>query len=157
MTVRSSPTRRCASNACSSVIGTGCFHHFGPMYFGSLIWTCQSMSIRVLPGARMKKGFNQAAVRQASASARRHEIRRRTSQIVAAQKQGLLPSVDPILFHYMMVSLTATLSGFGPEMQVTSGLSSEDPKVVAAYWRLVDEMVFGKEPKADRARKALKC
>jgi len=42
-------------------------------------------------------------------------------QIVAAQKQGLLPSVDPILFHYMMVSLTATLSGFGPEMLITSG------------------------------------
>ncbi|WGD50258.1 hypothetical protein QA641_32305 [Bradyrhizobium sp. CB1650] len=42
-------------------------------------------------------------------------------QIVAAQKQGLLPAADPILFHYMMVSLTATLSGFGPEMQATSG------------------------------------
>ena len=52
-------------------------------------------------------------------------------------------AVDPILFHYMMVSLTATLSEFGPEMQVTSGLSSEDPKVVEAYWRLVDKMVFG--------------
>ena len=68
-------------------------------------------------------------------------------QIVAAQKQNFLPPVDPILFHYMMVSLTATLSEFGPEMQVTSGLSSEDPKIVEAYWRLVDEMVFGKELK----------
>src|ERR1700731_36817 len=66
-------------------------------------------------------------------------------QIIEAQKQGLLPAVDPILFHYMMVSLTATLSEFGPEMQVTSGLSSEDTKVVEAYWRLVDEMVFGKD------------
>src|ERR1700745_976819 len=66
-------------------------------------------------------------------------------QIVAAQKQGLVPAVDPILFHYMMVSLTATLSGFGPEMQVTSGLSAESPKVVEAYWRLVDETVFGKQ------------
>jgi AcrR family transcriptional regulator len=65
-------------------------------------------------------------------------------QIVEAQKLDLLPAVDPILFHYMMVSLTATLSGFGPEMQVTSGLSSEDPKVVEAYWRLVDETVFGR-------------
>jgi TetR/AcrR family transcriptional regulator len=64
-------------------------------------------------------------------------------QIVAAQKQGLLPPVDPILFHYMMVSLTATLSGFGPEMQITSGLSAGDAKVVKAYWRLVDETVFG--------------
>jgi hypothetical protein len=56
----------------------------------------------------------------------------------------------------MMVSLSATLSEFGPEMQVTSGLSSEDPKVVAAYWRLVDEMVFGEGQRADRAGKAPK-
>src|SRR6476660_8452806 len=68
-------------------------------------------------------------------------------QIIEAQKQGLLPAVDPILFHYMMVSLTATLSEFGPEMKVTSGLCSENPEVVEAYWRLVDEMVFGKESK----------
>src|ERR1700674_1273590 len=68
-------------------------------------------------------------------------------QIVEAQERGLLPAVNPILFHYMMVSLTAALSEFGPEMQVASGLSSEDTKVVEAYWRLVDEMVFGKESK----------
>src|ERR1700704_1754071 len=73
-------------------------------------------------------------------------------QIVAAQKQGLLPAVDPILFHYMMVSLTATLSGFGPEMQVTSGLSAENAKVIEAYWRLVDETVFGKNARAKPAR-----
>src|SRR6266702_3089499 len=72
-------------------------------------------------------------------------------QIVAAQKQGLLPAVDPILFHYMMVSLTATLSGFGPEMQVTSGLSAENAKVIEAYWRLVDETVFGRHARAKAA------
>lgn len=66
-------------------------------------------------------------------------------QIVAAQQQGLLPKVDPILFHYMMVSLTATLSEFGPEMRVTSGLSAENATVIEAYWRLVDETVFGKD------------
>jgi TetR/AcrR family transcriptional regulator len=66
-------------------------------------------------------------------------------QIIEAQKRRLLPAVDPILFHYMMVSLTATLSEFGPEMQVTSGLSFENPKVIEAYWRLVDEMIFGKD------------
>jgi hypothetical protein len=70
-------------------------------------------------------------------------LERLIPQIVAAQKQGLLPAVDPILFHYMMVSLTATLSGFGPEMQATSGLSAKDTRVVEAYWRLVDETVFG--------------
>src|ERR1700739_355096 len=77
-------------------------------------------------------------------------------QIVAAQKQDLLPRVDPILFHYMMVSLTATLSGFGPEMQVTSGLFAENPKVVEAYWRLVDETVFGGDAYGNpsRGRKA---
>jgi TetR/AcrR family transcriptional regulator len=77
-------------------------------------------------------------------------------QIIEVQKQGLLPAVDPILFHYMMVSLTATLSEFGPEMQVTSGLSSEDPKVVAAYWRLVEETVFGKEPNNEGGGKGYK-
>src|ERR1700733_2021646 len=73
-------------------------------------------------------------------------------QIAAAQKQGLLPSVDPILFHYMMVSLTATLSGFGPEMQITSGLSAENAKVIEAYWRLVDETVFGVHADGNPAR-----
>src|SRR6266851_9287046 len=73
-------------------------------------------------------------------------------QIVAAQKKGLLPAVDPILFHYMMVSLTATLSGFGPEMQSTSGLSAENVKVIEAYWRLVDETVFGRHARAKPAR-----
>jgi hypothetical protein len=56
----------------------------------------------------------------------------------------------------MMVSLTATLSEFGPEMQVTSGLSSKDPKVVATYWRLVEETIFGKEPNRDRGGKVHK-
>ena len=74
-------------------------------------------------------------------------------QIVAAQKMRLLPRVDPILFHYMMVSLTATLSGFGPEMQMTSGLSSENPKVIEAYWRLVNETVFGADAGGQRSRK----
>src|SRR5258706_4118016 len=78
-------------------------------------------------------------------------LRRLIPQIVAAQRQGLLPAVDPILFHYMMVSLTATLSGFGPEMRVTSGLSAENTKVIEAYWSLVDEMVFGKHARGKPA------
>jgi TetR/AcrR family transcriptional regulator len=72
-------------------------------------------------------------------------LARLVPQIVEAQKQKLLPAVDPILFHYMMVSLTATLSEFGPEMRLTGGLLPDDPKVAAAYWRLVDEMVFAIE------------
>jgi TetR/AcrR family transcriptional regulator len=74
-------------------------------------------------------------------------------QIVAVQKQGLLPPVDPILFHYMMVSLTATLSGFGPEMKITSGLCAEDKNVIDAYWRLVDETVFGRFARGTSARR----
>jgi TetR/AcrR family transcriptional regulator len=79
-------------------------------------------------------------------------LERLIPQIVAAQNQGLVPEVDPILFHYMMVSLTATLSGFGPEMRVTSGLSAKNAKVIEAYWRLVDETVFGKYARGKHAR-----
>src|ERR1700730_10144427 len=75
-------------------------------------------------------------------------------QIIEAQKSKLLTAVDPILLHYMMDSCTATLSEFGPEMQVTSGLSSGDTMVVEAYWRLVDETVFGQQQTTDRARRA---
>ena len=39
----------------STVIGTGCFHHGGPMNFGSLMWTCQSISKVGLPGRRWNK------------------------------------------------------------------------------------------------------
>lgn len=63
-------------------------------------------------------------------------------QIAAAQEQGLLPEVEPILFHYMMVSLTATLSEFGPEMEVTSGVPADRADVADAYWGLVDRIVF---------------
>jgi TetR/AcrR family transcriptional regulator len=63
-------------------------------------------------------------------------------QIRAAQREGLLPRVEPIVFHYMMVSLTTTLSEFGPEMLVTSGLSSYDAKIADTYWTLVEEIVF---------------
>jgi TetR/AcrR family transcriptional regulator len=70
-------------------------------------------------------------------------IDRLLPQIKAAQTQGLLPRVEPILFHYMMVSLTAALSEFGPEMQVTRRLSADRPEVIEAYWKLVEDTVFG--------------
>ena len=65
-------------------------------------------------------------------------------QIREAQEQGVLPKVEPIIFHYLLISLTSTLSGFGPEMLATSHVSPSDPAVADAYWRTVDEMVFGK-------------
>ena len=63
-------------------------------------------------------------------------------QIEEAQQTGLLPKVDPLLFHYMMVSLTATLSDFGTEMGVVKGLIVDDNDCIDSYWRLVDEIVF---------------
>ncbi len=73
-------------------------------------------------------------------------IERLLPQIVALQKEGVLPQIEPILFHYMMVSLTAMLSAFGPEMRVTSKLAADDRGVVTSYWRAVEQMVFGKSP-----------
>lgn len=95
--------------------------------------------------ARTDPSGGRGATRVPTGTQGNAELARLLPQIIEAQKQGLVPKVDPILFHYMMVSFTATLSEFGPEMQVTSGVSTEDPKVVAAYWRLVDKMIFGIE------------
>ena len=66
-------------------------------------------------------------------------------QIRAAQDEGDLPRVEPILLHYLLISLTSTLSGFGPEMWATSRVSSSDPAVVDAYWQMVENLVFRKE------------
>ena len=63
-------------------------------------------------------------------------------QIEEAQKAGLLPQVEPLLFHYMMVGLTATLSDFGNEIKVIKGLMIDDPDCIDSYWKLVDEIVF---------------
>jgi AcrR family transcriptional regulator len=73
-------------------------------------------------------------------------IDRLLPQIAALQKEGVLAQMEPILFHYMMVSLTAMLAEFGPEMRVTGKLAADDPGVVTSYWRAVEQMVFGKSP-----------
>jgi len=75
-------------------------------------------------------------------------------QIRAAQEEGALPQGEPIIFHYLLISLTSTLSGFGPEMQATSNISSSDPAVVDAYWRTVEELVFRKPTRSSRSEKA---
>jgi TetR/AcrR family transcriptional regulator len=69
-------------------------------------------------------------------------LERLLPQIKSAQDDGMLPRVEPIIFHYMMIALTATLSDFGPEMLMTSKLASDDPNVVESYWNLVEEMIF---------------
>ena len=65
-------------------------------------------------------------------------------QIKNAQNDGMLPRVKPVIFHYMMIGLTAMLSDFGPEMLETSKLASDDPHVVESYWNLVEEMIFAR-------------
>ncbi|MGU7774632.1 TetR/AcrR family transcriptional regulator [Burkholderia sp. MR1-5-21] len=66
-------------------------------------------------------------------------------QIREAQDEGALPKVEPIIFHYLLISLTSTLSGFGPEMAATANISSSDPKVVDAYWQMVETLVFNRQ------------
>ena len=75
-------------------------------------------------------------------------------QIRAAQEEGALPQCDPIIFHYLLISLTSTLSGFGPEMQATANISSSDPTLVDAYWRAVEDLVFHKQTRSRRPVKA---
>ncbi len=74
-------------------------------------------------------------------------------QIHAAQDEGSLPQVEPILIHYLLISLTSTLSGFGPEMRVTSNISPSDPTVVDAYWKMIEDLVFNRAPAAQDSGK----
>jgi hypothetical protein len=86
--------------------------------------------------SRSLRGLSQEGVREAlsrnprlrwvAKTVLRPLIDRLLPQISAAQNENLLPKVEPILFHYMMVNLTATLSGFGTEMKVISNLSPGD-------------------------------
>jgi len=71
-------------------------------------------------------------------------INRLLPQIASLQNAKQLPPMEPIVFHYMMVSLTAMLAEFGPEMAVTSKLAADDPRVAKGYWHAVDKMIFGK-------------
>jgi TetR/AcrR family transcriptional regulator len=70
-------------------------------------------------------------------------IDRLLPQIRAAQRDGDLPAIEPIVFHYMMISLTAMLAGFGPEMRVTGRVRPQARTIVDSYWSLVESTVFG--------------
>jgi TetR/AcrR family transcriptional regulator len=54
-----------------------------------------------------------------------------------------------------MISLTAVLAGFGPEMRITSRVRPQAPTIVDSYWSLVESMVFGAcaNPSGSRNRK----
>jgi hypothetical protein len=75
-------------------------------------------------------------------------------QIRAAQDEGALPKVEPIILHYLLISLTSTLSGFGSEMQATANISSSDPAVVDAYWSTVEALVFNQQAPSQRSKKS---
>jgi TetR/AcrR family transcriptional regulator len=79
-------------------------------------------------------------------------IDRLLPQIRAAQRHGDLPAIEPIVFHYMMISLTAMLAGFGPEMRMTSRVRPQAPIIVDSYWSLVESMVFGASANASGSR-----
>jgi AcrR family transcriptional regulator len=79
-------------------------------------------------------------------------IDRLLPQIRAAQRDGDLPAIEPIVFHYMMISLTAMLAGFGPEMRVTSRVKPQAPAVIDSYWAQVENMIFGRLANASGSR-----
>ena len=91
---------------------------------------------------RQETSSNNPRLRWVADTVLRPLLDRLLPQITAAQEQGKLPRVEPMLFHYMMVSLTVTLSEFGPEMQLTSGIAADRLEVADEYWSLVDAMVF---------------
>ena len=80
-------------------------------------------------------------------------IDRLLPQIRAAQRDGDLPAIEPIVFHYMMISLTAMLAGFGPEMCVTGRVRPQARAIVDSYWRLVESTVFGAHANPGGSRK----
>lgn len=75
-------------------------------------------------------------------------------QIQAAQDEGVLPKIEPILLHYLLLSLTSMLSTFGTEMQATSKLSASAPSVVEAYWGTVEKLLFGAHTEESCAEKS---
>jgi TetR/AcrR family transcriptional regulator len=82
-------------------------------------------------------------------------INRLLPQIEAAQAEKQLPPIEPILFHYFMVSLTTALSEFGPEMLATRRISADRPEIVNAYWGFVEQTVFGVPPAVTTAKRKL--
>jgi len=65
-----------------------------------------------------------------------------SAHIKVAQAEGQSPPVEPVLFHCMRLSLTATLSEFGPQMWLTCRLSADRPEVADPHWTFVEGMVF---------------
>jgi TetR/AcrR family transcriptional regulator len=63
-------------------------------------------------------------------------------QIKSAQKDGQMPASNPVLVYYMLIGMVSVLSSLGAEMRATARLDASDPKVVEAYWALIERTVF---------------
>lgn len=61
-------------------------------------------------------------------------------EIRAAQHEGFLPSGNPILLHYVFLALMSVPSIFGAEMEVTAGMKSSNPMLIADYVSLVQSI-----------------
>lgn len=62
--------------------------------------------------------------------------------IQAAQRAGQLPRGEPILLHYMVVSMITTLTAMGTDIQAIDGVPPDDPKTVKAFWKLIEAVLF---------------
>ena len=62
-----------------------------------------------------------------------------------AQEAGDLPPGDPILVNYMLIGIISVLSSLGPEIRELSGIDTDDPAIVDAYWAIFDATVFGRK------------
>lgn len=67
---------------------------------------------------------------------------RTVPQIAAAQAAGDMPSGDPKLFHYYLISATCALSSLGPEIAAATGHAFQDPAIAEDYWNLVERTIF---------------
>ena len=73
--------------------------------------------------------------------------------IEAAQAAGLLPGVDPFIFHYMMIGIISVPSSLGAEIKIAKDINTSDPAVVDQYWQLIDTLIFKQPPKTSPAAK----
>jgi TetR/AcrR family transcriptional regulator len=74
--------------------------------------------------------------------------------IEASQAAGLLPKVDPVFFHYLMIGIISVPSSLGAEMKIAKGISTSDPAVVDQYWQLIDDLIFTRLPEPGGASKS---
>ena len=70
-------------------------------------------------------------------------MKRLLPQIQLAQQRNELPKGNPVLIHYMLVGMCSVLSSLKDEIRQTSGIATEDPRVVEFYLSLIDTFVFG--------------